>query len=1060
MDAQPTTQFRVLGSIEVEHEGRAVALGPPLQRTLIGVLALAGRHSLSIPELTEALWGDDPPRTATHSLQSYVSGLRAILGRDRLQTTEGGYRLRTDPEEVDAVRFEQLIDAAVAAQGQAEPATALSTLEQALAMWQEPPLAGAPESSWVVAERMRLQELHLRARAAWAEAALIMGRHEDVVAPLESLTRRFPFEERLWHHLLVALHRSGRSADAVQAYERLRGILAEQLGVDPSPALRRLHTAILRDDVDLLGSVALRPMGGPRTATGNPYKGLDHFTEVDAVDFYGRDQLVAKLVERLTTLNQRLLVVIGPSGCGRSSLVHAGLLPALRQRPSGHASRRLTTVTVRPGNDPIGAITGALAREAGRAAPTGGERLGSSELWLVDAVAAQAGPRHDAAVVLVLDQFEEVFALVDDVEERDLLLRGIGAALDRTDQDLRVVVVTRTDHLDRLLSHPSFGARCRPALVPVLPLTADQLARAAICPARRHGITVEPALVTALVADVVGQPGVLPLFQYTLHELADLRADDTISLLAYQAIGGVHGAVTRRAEELFDQLGPAGREAARQVFLRLVHVGTTAEHDLRRRVSLDELNGLQVEPSELQAVLDRFGGARLLRFDRDAATGTATVELAHDALLGAWDRLVQWIEAAREDIQDRTILTVAEREWHRLGQHQDYLLTGARLDRYRRWAGASNLCLTADEQRYLDASSAHAAVLTPHLTTTARWVLAASLTLVALLVAVGVGGAWLERPVASMALLHRDDGTLVDQAMIQGLDRVAGDLQVTATIVAPQTDPAGDIRGLCRAGVELVFLGDLSFAYDAIDAAADCPDSLLMVIDAPELQATPLLPANVLALEFADEEGAFLAGAAAAMTSQTHQIAFLGATPIPAIETYRAGFVAGAMAVAPTTRVTTSYLAGTAEEEVTAAFTDSRLAEQAALSLHQVGNDVILVVAGDAGLGVLDAAATVASDEPRLWVIGVDVDWSVSQPLRRTRHTLTSVVKRVEVAMAEVVQLHLDGTVADGLPRFGLAEGAIDLSHRHERPEMDWQRIEALRDDIVAGRIEVPRSPA
>jgi len=166
------------------------------------------------------------------------------------------------------------------------------------------------------------------------------------------------------------------------------------------------------------------------------------------------------------------------------------------------------------------------------------------------------------------------------------------------------------------------------------------------------------------------------------------------------------------------------------------------------------------------------------------------------------------------------------------------------------------------------------------------------------------------------------------------------------------------------------------------------------------------------------------------------------------------------MAVAPTTRVTTSYLAGTAEEEVATAFTDSGLAERAAAGLHQVGNDVILVVAGDAGLGVLDAAATVAADEPRLWVIGVDVDWSVSQPRRRTHHTLTSVVKRVEIAMADAVQLHLDGTLGDGLPRFGLAEGAIDLSHRNERPEVDWEHIEALRDDIIAGRIEVPRSPA
>lgn len=358
----------------------------------------------------------------------------------------------------------------------------------------------------------------------------------------------------------------------------------------------------------------------------------------------------------------------------------------------------------------------------------------------------------------MLDQCKEIFAPLEVPEECDRLLEGLAVAADATEIDLRLVVALRTDHLDRLLPHPSISRRGPPTLVPVLPLTADQLVESAVAPARRHGIALEPALVTTLVADVVGQPGGLPLFQFTLHELAQRRTGDTLTLALYEAIGGVDGAVTRRAEELFGCLGPAEQEVARQVFLRLVHIGDGPEDDLRRRVTLDELASLQVGERMLQTVLAVFGDGRLLRFDRDAASGAATVKLAHDALLSVWDRLLDDLAAARADVQVRTVLTLAALEWCRSGEHPDYLLTGAGLDHIRRWAGSTGLLLTELEQRSLDVSSGRARQARRTPATRIRRPLTVLLSLLDLLVMVGSVDVGHPASATSVALVHRDDG--------------------------------------------------------------------------------------------------------------------------------------------------------------------------------------------------------------------------------------------------------------------------------------------------------------
>jgi hypothetical protein len=257
---------------------------------------------------------------------------------------------------------------------------------------------------------------------------------------------------------------------------------------------------------------------------------------------------------------------------------------------------------------------------------------------------------------------------------------------------VRIVLTLRADFLDRPLAHPGFAEVLRAGSELILPLTADELERAISGPARRVGITVESGLLAELVSDVVGQPGALPLLQFTLADLFDRGA---LTPAAYRDLGGVAGAVSRGAEDVYGSLGDA-QPSARQLFLRLVD-----EEGARRRVLRSELLSLTEE-----AVIDAFARRRLLSFDRDPETRQPTVEIAHDALLRAWDRLREWVAEARDDIRTQRQLATATREWLDAGRDPSFLARGARLERFKSLPDGSGLALTPAEREFLDASVA------------------------------------------------------------------------------------------------------------------------------------------------------------------------------------------------------------------------------------------------------------------------------------------------------------------------------------------------------------------
>ncbi|MBD0347818.1 MAG: SIR2 family protein [Thermoleophilia bacterium] len=239
--------FRVLGALEVREHGRQVPLGGPRQRAVLALLLLNANRVVPTERLVDQLWGEQPPRTAITSLQNAIAQLRKALGADRLQTRSPGYLLRVDDGEFDLARFERLVRSA----READAAQRARTLREALDLWRGAPLADFAYEAFAQSEIGRLEELRLAALEQRIDAELELGRQAELVGELESLVADHPLRERLRGQLMLALYRSGRQAEALDAYRAARRALTEELGIEPTPSLQRLHSAILRQDADL-----------------------------------------------------------------------------------------------------------------------------------------------------------------------------------------------------------------------------------------------------------------------------------------------------------------------------------------------------------------------------------------------------------------------------------------------------------------------------------------------------------------------------------------------------------------------------------------------------------------------------------------------------------------------------------------------------------------------------------------------------------------------------------------------------------------------------------------
>ena len=978
-------ELRVLGPIEVHGEHK-LAIGGPRQRCILAVLATRTGQVVSQDRLVDILWSDeDPPEQALANVKTYVYRLRSGLGdgfADRIVTNAGGYLLHLDSDELDAERFERLVNQAETAAATSDPYTALTHIDEALSLWRGDPYQEFSGEAWIAAEETRLNEIHVRAVEQRAESLIDLDRGAEAVGELEPLIADHPYRERPRQLLMIALYNSGRQAEALRAFQDFRSLLVDEMGIDPSADLVDLEGRILRhealeagsgetrqlrayqlDEVIGEGSFAMvwrgtqpglgrevavkqlhaplansaqfirhfeaeaqmvallehphivplydfwrepgaaylvmrylrggtlesrlveRPLaegelvrlieqvggaldlahhrgvihrdvkpanifldeesnfylgdfgiasdlahpaeaapdneaaaalstGSPgyaapeqlrrqpidartdvyalgmtlfEAATGrlpfaeettnaglvrrqledqipapssirssvptwldelvaratakdpaarfgsvgelravatgstgsdpaalsrssatatyigsegrNPFKALRAFTEADAADFHGRDRLVSRFVSLIQQqgVAGRLVAAVGPSGSGKSSVIRAGLLPALRRGAvDGSADWFLTTMM--PGAQPFEELEAALTRIA--AAPPGPlVEMMAADARGIGRATKQVLPDETSELVLLIDQFEELFTLVDDDAARERFIEGLIAALRDPRSRLRVIVTIRADFWDRPLNHPSLAGLLDGASVVVPPLDPDELERAIVDPVVAQGMDYEPGLVARIAADVADQPGALPLLQYTLTQLFDTSVSGLLTAAAYDELGGITGALAGRADEVHERLDEDARAATRRMFGRLITLGEGTE-DTRRRVTLDDLGS---DPAMARTV-DAYGAARLLTFDRHPTTSEPTVEVGHEAVIRQWPRLRVWLAEDRDNLRIQHHLTASASAWDEQGRDEGELYRGLRLGAVDRWTETATPVLTSVETEFLDAS--------------------------------------------------------------------------------------------------------------------------------------------------------------------------------------------------------------------------------------------------------------------------------------------------------------------------------------------------------------------
>ncbi|MFW2381947.1 MAG: BTAD domain-containing putative transcriptional regulator [Acidimicrobiales bacterium] len=449
-------------------------------------------------------------------------------------------------------------------------------------------------------------------------------------------------------------------------------------------------------------SEAIRALGGEMTSTDldadivNPFKGLTSFSEADAPWFFGRDSVIDDLLARLggTGSSARFVTLIGASGSGKSSIVHAGLVPRLRDAALPGSDKWLIA-TMNPGTDPLAELetafqSVAVGKPAKPAVHGGVSHLLSTAL------------RTGQSALLVIDQLEELFTLTPAVE-RDQFIEGLIDVVRSDTLEVRVVATLRADFYDRPLKHPELGRLVSENAVTILGMSANELSLAVRQPALLTGVEFDPSTVARLVSEVVGDAGALPLLQFTLTELFDRRNGAMISVESYEALGGIESVVAQRADAVFDQVPAGHRDLVRRIFLSLVTSdasGTITRH----RVIRSDLMSLGSMSREVNAILEAFGTARLLSFDRDPTTREVTVDIAHEAFVAHWPRLKRWVAEQGDSLQVRSELRAAALVWKAEGKDEAYLHRGRRLRSAEEFASNDPHSLTSTEQAFLDAS--------------------------------------------------------------------------------------------------------------------------------------------------------------------------------------------------------------------------------------------------------------------------------------------------------------------------------------------------------------------
>jgi DNA-binding SARP family transcriptional activator len=715
-------EIRLLGRFYVQLDGEEVQIRSRPAQSLLAYLALTAGTAHRREQLAGLFWPDSTEANAR-------SNLRHALWRLRQALAAGGECLLADDLTIafDSTA-EFWLDTAVLDKKLPEQPS-LDDLLAAVSAYEGELLPGFYDE-WAILERERLEAVHDQKMALLLERLIQARRWSDVLEWGERWIALGHVPESAYRALMLAHAGLGDLSSVGAVYKRCVETLQQELDVEPSRQTQALYQQLARGELPL-AQPEVSPEGRRTTAEEEepapgepPFKGLQYFDESDAHLFFGREHLTAKLVARLSPDQSqrdrrgegRFLAVLGASGSGKSSIVRAGMIPALKRGrpladgslpPAGSEYWLVHVIT--PTAHPLEALAVSLTRS---------EESVTAAAMLVDDLARDPRSLHlyarrklgeaEGQLLLVVDQFEELFTLCRSEVERQAFIDNLLTAVCTSALGMQeeacggaevttVVLALRAD----FYAHCGQYARLREALerhqVYIGPMSIGELRRAMEEPARQGGWTFEAGLVDLLLQEVGEEPGALPLLSHALLETWRRRRGRTMTLSGYQESGGVRGAIAHTAERVLGGMGPQQQAITRSIFLRLTELGE-GTHDTRRRVDLSELVAGPGDASQVEVVLQTLIDARLI------TTGEGAVEVAHEVLIREWPTLRGWLDEDRAALQLQRHLTEAAQAWVRLGRDPGELYRGARLAQAGEWAESHAGELSPLEREFLTAS--------------------------------------------------------------------------------------------------------------------------------------------------------------------------------------------------------------------------------------------------------------------------------------------------------------------------------------------------------------------
>ena len=435
----------------------------------------------------------------------------------------------------------------------------------------------------------------------------------------------------------------------------------------------------------------------PEEIGQNPYKGLLAFDEEDSDLYFGREEQIERLWVQFCQLHRetpqgemplRLLPILGPSGCGKSSLARAGLIPELARRPlPGRKKGRVAILT--PGAHPLEALAGVLAKVATNdPIPVTKTREFVEELKLTNEIGEYDGLRRTAdllpdiagsPLIVLVDQFEEVFSLCKVASERQIFIENLLVAASEQSAYVSVVLTLRTDFLGETQKYPKLNQLIASQGQIIPAMNQQELRRAITEPAKLAGHPLDQSTVDLLIQQTEGREGALPLLEFALTRIWEGLREGVEPSVTLKQLGEVGGALAGEAQRIYDNLNEDEKEIARRVFLGLVQLGEGTK-DTRRRTTIDSLISYQETPEQVEKVIRRFSHRNARLITLASKEGETTIaEVTHEALFDHWGILRQWIEQNRDLLRQQRKIEASAEDWRIKGKSKGYLLQGRQL---------------------------------------------------------------------------------------------------------------------------------------------------------------------------------------------------------------------------------------------------------------------------------------------------------------------------------------------------------------------------------------------